>query len=661
VIRLPDERRPPLSPQLALRVAILGGIALTLFAIIFFRLWFLQVLSGDRYLAQARDNQERRVVLQAPRGTILDRDGNVLVDNRAATSIQAVPARLPEADRRRTAVFGRLARLLGVSTRRHRCRVGREVLRLSDLRCTVEQQHYLVPFGNVILEPDASRAQYNYLFEHQAVFPGVTAEPSYLRRYPYRGLAAQLFGTVGQITRPEIGKSHFAGVRQGTIVGQSGIEYAYDRYLRGQNGYERISVDALGNARRFLRKRPSRQGETLRLSLDRGLQREGEQALLAAQGLAHSNGNPGGGAAFVALDPRDGQLLAMGSSPTFDPNVFAKPISPRRYKRLFGPDANYPQVNRAIAGSYPTGSTMKMVTATAALQSGTITPETVQSDPGQVKIGNIIFQNAGGAANGALALRQAIQVSSDVFFYRLGAWMNSARPAGGPLQLWAHRFGLGRRTGVDLPGELAGNFPSPNWRASRNALELRCRKRHHGRACGISDLRPWSIGDNVNSAVGQGDVLASPLQMAVAYAALVNGGKVIRPHLGLQVEDAVGQVLQRIEPPPARRIPIDPAHRQAIMDGLRLAASAPGGTSADVFSGFSRPVYGKTGTAQRPNQADQSWYVCYAPDRAKPIVVAVTVEKGGFGAQAAAPAARLILSQWFGIKKKVVVGQSHTR
>ncbi len=660
MIQVPEERRPTLSPQLAVRVAVLGGVALALFVIVFFRLWFLQVLSGDRYLAQARNNQERRIVLQAPRGTILDRNGAVLVDNRAAMSIQAVPTRLPAAPARRAELFRRLARLLGASPRRRPCRVGTSTLRLSDLRCTVERQHYQVPFANVTLEPDASRAQYSYLLEHQTQFPGVAAQPSYLRRYPFHGLAAQLFGTVGQVNTAELKDRNFAGVGQGTVVGQSGAEYSYDRYLRGVNGYERISVDSQGNTQGFRGERKPVAGKTLRLSLDLGLQREGQKALDAAQGLAHQNGNPGGGAAFVAMDPRDGEILGMGSSPTFDPNVFAKPISQRRYDALFGQSANYPQVNRAIAGAYPTGSTMKMITATAALESGTITPATVQDDSGSVVIGRIRFQNAGGAANGPVDLRNALRVSSDVYFYQLGAWMNSARPAGGPLQQWARRYGLGQDTGIDIQGEQPGNFPSPAWRARRNEQELRCEKRHRGRPCGISDLRSWSIGDNVNAAVGQGDVLASPLQMADAYSALANGGKLVRPHVGLQVEDGLGKVIQPIDPPARRRLKIAAANRQAILDGLHLAASAPGGTSADVFKGFPKPVYGKTGTAQRPNQADQSWYVCYVPDPVRPIVVAVTVEKGGFGAQAAAPAARLILSQWFHLKKQLVAGSSKT-
>src|SRR4051794_17967720 len=206
-----------------------------MFAIIFFRLWFLQVLSGDRYLAKANDNQERRVTVPAPRGTILDRDGRVLVDNRSAMSIQAVPARMPVDPARRRALFARLTWLLKASPKPQRCRVGKQVVYVSELRCKVERGHYQVPFSNVTLEPDAGRDQYTYLYEHAQSFPGVTAEPSYLRRYPFHGRAAQLFGTVGQINAAQLKSKRFRGVPQGTVIGQSGIEYSYDRYLRGQD------------------------------------------------------------------------------------------------------------------------------------------------------------------------------------------------------------------------------------------------------------------------------------------------------------------------------------------------------------------------------------------------------------------------------------------
>jgi penicillin-binding protein 2 len=281
----------------------------------------------------------------------------------------------------------------------------------------------------------------------------------------------------------------------------------------------------------------------------------------------------------------------------------------------------------------------------AALQSGIITPDTVIDDPGSVTIGNIKFSNAGGAAHGAVALRQAIQVSSDVFFYKMGAQLNGV--SGDPLQRYARKLGIGRRTGIDIPGEFKGLLPTPQWR-DRLFKERK------------TD-RPWTVGDNVNLAVGQGDLQATPLQMATAYSTVVNGGRVPRPHVGYEVEDAAGRTLQEIDPGAARHVRISPGNRQAILDGLRMAAGSAGGTSADVFRGFPRPVYGKTGTAERPGQQDQSWYVCYVPDGKRSIVVAVTIERGGFGAEAAAPAARLILSQWFGVRKKLVRGASRTR
>jgi penicillin-binding protein 2 len=268
---------------------------------------------------------------------------------------------------------------------------------------------------------------------------------------------------------------------------------------------------------------------------------------------------------------------------------------------------------------------------------------------------------------GVLDLVNAIKVSSDDFFYNLGALTNAdpaAAPNGGALQHWARLYGIGRRTGIDLGGETSGNLPSARWRERIDRLELRCEHKRHVPSCGIADGRPWSIGDNINLAVGQGDVQVTPLQLAVAYAAIANGGIVVRPHIGFAVQSPDGTVLRRINPRPARRLNIDPSYLAAIRAGLRAAASQPGGTSADVFGSFPEEVYGKTGTAQRPaGQADQSWYACFVPDWATrtPIVVAVTVEQGGWGAQAAAPTARQILSEWFfGARGKFIAGASRT-
>jgi penicillin-binding protein 2 len=453
-------------------------------------------------------------------------------------------------------------------------------------------------------------------------------------------------------------------VRPGTIVGKEGIERAYDRYLRGVDGAQRITVDALGRPKGQRVDRDPVPGRALRTSLDLDLQRTGEAVLGRTIALG-----PGTAGAFVALDPRDGEVLAMGSAPSYDPTILSRPITQKRLDELFGPAAGSPRYNRAIGGLYPTGSAFKPITALAALSQGVITPSTPINDGGCVAIGAAAqqFCNAGKAVNGTLTLPRAIQVSSDVFFYTLGRDLNPL--PGQPLQRWAHRLGLGQRTGVDLPSEVSGLVPDRRWRARVGERERRCRRRRHIPltalvGCGISDMRPWTVGDNVNLAVGQGDLQASPLQMAVAYATLENGGRVVRPHLGVAVEDQNGRELQRIDSGTARRVRIDPIARAAILQGLHAAASQPGGTSADVFRGWNQsafPVYGKTGTAERPGHGDQSWYVCFVPQPSRPIVLAVTVEDGGFGAEAAAPIARVMLAQWFGQRKTFVAGRSRTR
>jgi penicillin-binding protein 2 len=368
---------------------------------------------------------------------------------------------------------------------------------------------------------------------------------------------------------------------------------------------------------------------------------------------AHSNLNPADAGAFVAMDPTDGEVLALGSYPSFDANLFAKPIDQKTYEQLNSQDEGAPLFNRAIGAAYPTGSTFKPVTALAALAAGIITPSTALFDGGVFEYGGREFKNAGDAVNGTLALPRALQVSSDVFFYQLGAAANERGPI---IQEWARKLGFGAPTGIDLPGEFGGLVPDRKWRDSEFAKYRKCARENKVSigstaalyACGGVE-RGWSGGDNVNLAVGQGDLQATPLQLATAYAALANGGKVVTPHLGMQIEDGAGRQLEEIRRPAQRRIDMDPAALAAIRTGLHDAASAPGGTSADVFRGFPYAVYGKTGTAERFPNADQSWYACWVDDPVKPIVVVVTVEEGGFGAEAAAPAARLILSKWFGV------------
>ncbi len=365
------------------------------------------------------------------------------------------------------------------------------------------------------------------------------------------------------------------------------------------------------------------------------------------------------------MNPDNGEIYAMGSNPSFDPNIFAKPVSASVYAQLNNPNSNDPLLNRAIQSAGPTGSTFKPITSVAALQSGAWNVADTFDDTGQFCIDGQCRHNAGGAVDGELDLVSALKVSSDDFFYNLGALTNAdplAHPSGGALQHWAREFGIGQPTGIDLGGELAGNLPTPRWRSQIDAEEAACEKQHHVPSCGIADGRPWSIGDNINLAVGQGDVQVTPLQLAVAYSAIANGGSVVRPHIGLDIEDA-GQILQRINPAPQRRLNVNPLYLETIRAGLRAAASQPGGTSADVMGNFPEQVYGKTGTAQYNGQNDYSWYSCFVPDSAtnKPIEVVVWVERGGFGATAAAPVAREILSQWFfGTPGKYIAGSSQT-
>lgn len=609
-----DERGPEMSNRLALRIAIFGGLALILFVVLFVRLWLLQVASGEDYLAEARSNRTREYRVRAPRGELLDRDGRVLVANRTSLALQLNPTKLPANAERRRRELAQLAALTHTTPPR--------------LRREIREQRKLSPGAPVTLRRDVGNYLVYYLQENQEHFPGVAVERVFVRRYPRGTLAAHTLGSVGEVSEEELREARLRGLEPGDQVGKDGVEYSYDRFLRGRPGLTRIQVDALGQPTPGGRlvSDPPVPGDNLRLTIDLDLQEAGDAAL-AGQGL------PG---AYVAMDVRSGEILAMGSNPSFDPAVFTRPLTQRQVDELFRDPVLSPLTNRAIAGAYPTGSTFKPITSVGALGSGAITTTEPIEDDGVFTLGGIDFENAGGAAYGTIAMQRALQVSSDVFYYTLGDRMYP----GTALQAWAHRLGIGRETGVDLPGELPGLLPSPAWRNRLYREEL-------------TD-RPWSAGDNVNLAVGQGDLQADPLQMAVAYATIAAGGEVPRPHVGLRIEDAAGRVLREMEFEPARQVRIDPGWRETILAGLHDAAQSPEGTSYAVFGGFPVPVAGKTGTAERPPYADQSWYVALAPYPDPEIVVAVTFEEGGFGAETAAPAALQILSQHFGKSAKPV-------
>jgi penicillin-binding protein 2 len=651
----PRDPRVPVSQGLALRVAILGGIAVVFFSVIFFRLWYLQILTGEQYVHQADVNRVRDLPIPAPRGDILDRSGQPIVASRTTNAVQITPSELPPAGPERTALYHRVGSLLGLSAGR--------------INALVERGRTAVRYAPVTIKTDAGPGVLTVLAERAAEFPGVSQEPVSIRSYPYGEMAAQILGHVDQVSEPELKTKAFRGVRAGTIVGQEGLEYYYDRYLRGRAGVQRVAVDASGNpvATKLAPELPIA-GHSLKVTLDQGLQKESEKALLQGIANAQAGGKPANAGAFVAMDPRNGQVLAMGSYPSFDPNKFAKPLTSAEYAALQGSgSAAGPLTDRAVDGTYPTGSTFKPITAMGALESGVITPSEGLGAGKCIYVSTQAFCNAGQAEFGAVALVQALKVSSDTYFFEVGERANSH---GGVIQGMARKLGIGHQTGIDLPSEFEGVVPDSAWRQRQNAAELACERRTHRHSCGIvAEVKPWTVGDNMHLAVGQGDLLTDPLQMAVAYSTLANAyrnggaGTVVTPHLGLEIDEGRGGLLQSLSFPPAHRVQLNPTDVGLVMEGLHEAASQPGGTSADVWTGWNQsadPVFGKTGTAQHLGKEDQSWYMCYIGDPTRPIVIAVTVEQGGFGAETAAPIARLMAAKWFGQPERFVAGSSHT-
>ena len=651
----PSDPRVPVSPQLALRVAVLGGLAMAMFAIIFFRLWYLQVLTGEQYVAQANANRVRDLPIAAPRGEILDREGQPIVTSRVTNAVQIVPSALPPAGRPRLALYRRLGDLLGMSGQR--------------IEAIVVRGRSAVPYAPVTIKTDAGTGVLTVLAERQSEYPGVVQQPVSIRSYPYGDMAAQALGYVGEVSTPELKLRAFHGVQSGTVVGQEGLEYYYDRYLRGKPGVQRVEVNAAGYpVPSNIAPTEPQAGQSLKVTLDLGLQQEAEKAMLEGIEHARAQGKPSVAGAFTAIDPRNGQILAIGSYPSFNPNKFAKPLTKGEYAALEGSStAGGPLTDRAVNGTYPTGSTFKPITAMGALEAGVITPSEGLGAGDCISVSTEQFCNAGMADYGAVGLVEALKVSSDTYFFEVGELAN---PHGNVIQDMAHELGIGEDTGIDLPSEFEGVVPDRAWRARQNALQLECEHEPHHPPCGyVSEVRPWSVGDNMHLAVGQGDLLTDPLQMAVAYSTLANAyrnggeGEVVTPHLGMEIDDSQGRLLQALPYPPKRHVRLNDSDLSLVMEGIHEAASEPGGTSADVWSGWNQaqdPVYGKTGTAQHEGLEDQSWYMCYIGSAQRPIVIAVTVEQGGFGAETAAPIARLIASKYYGVREQFVEGTSKT-
>lgn len=647
-----------ITPQLTLRVAIIGGIAVVAFLVLFLRLWSLQVLSGSQYLATAQDNQLRTVRVEAPRGPILDREGRTLVTNHPGTAIQLWPSDLPKAPAQRRDVLRRLAVVAEVPA--------------ADIEAAVKK-HEFDPLTPITVREGARDDQVAFLYENQARFPGIRIAQTYLRYYNSQSLAAQILGYVGAISAEQLTALRKDGYRAGDRVGQAGIERVYDKYLRGSTGTAELRVDSLGRPRGdFSLTAQPQAGMAVRLTIDIALQRAAEKALAFGINLAHKNKNwYADGGAVIALDPRDGAVLAMASSPTFKPSVYTRRSNTEEIAPLVDPKAaeaaNYPGINRVTAGLYPAGSIFKPITAIAAMQEGLVQPYSTLACTPDYTVNGQRFKNWDIYANDQMTMPAALAASCDTYFYRLGyRFYQLPKDRGQPLQAWARRFGIGDATGLDIGPEASGLLPTIEWRQRTYTKE--------SDPCCYEIDRLWKPGDSIQLAIGQKDLLVTPLQMARLYAALANGGKLVTPHLVTDVERTGGDrnapVVERNFPAaPPTEIGVDQGALDVVREGLYLATHIDYGTSSGIFGKFPVPIAGKTGTAEKAvtlrNDAgkvihsgllDQAWWCGWGPYdgsayRGKsPIVVCALVENGGHGGETAAPVALRVFEQWFGVK-----------
>ncbi|HEV3402644.1 MAG TPA: penicillin-binding protein 2 [Gaiellaceae bacterium] len=637
------------TPKIALRVAILGVVALGVFGVLFLRLWALQVLSGSQYLKTAENNQLRTVRLQAQRGVILDRNGQPLVTNVAGTAVQIWPADLPKKWPAQRAELRALAKVVGVPLAQILAGIKR---RAGD------------PVTPVTVKVAVHNDQVSFLSERASEFPGVEIVSTFLRHYPYGALAAQVLGYTGEISPGQLTQLFKVGYRAGDIIGQSGVEASYDAFLRGTPGIARLRVDSLGRPRSGLQPTTLAQpGHSLRLTIDLGLQHAAEAALRYGIQLAHANKEYyASGGAIVALDPRDGGILAMASSPTYQPSVYVGKIDPQKLKPLLDPaaaqQANYPALNRVIAGQYPPGSTFKPVTALAAMQAQILSPYTSIPCTGTYSSpqdrSHQVFHNWDPNVSAQMTLPTALAASCDTYFYELGnRFYNLPPDAGHPLQQWASRFGFGQDPRLDIGPAASGLLPTPEWRKATYT------KKTDPAQWQIDRL--WKPGDSIQLAIGQKDLLVTPLQMARFYALVANGGQLVTPHVMLDVEDpgangAASRVLRPYTQGIVQPSGVDPGALSVVKQGLYEATHSSVGTSTAIFGSFPVPIAGKTGTAEkvvllpgfpRGLLLSQSWWCGYGPADSPTIVVCALIENGGHGGTAAAPAALKVFEQYF--------------
>lgn len=624
-------RQGPREPRPGLRIKAMALVFVLAFSVLFLRLWYLQVLQNRIYDKQAVSQAVRLVEVQPVRGEVLARTGQVLVGNRTVEEVTL--SRI--AARGHPKVISRLAKVLHLSP--------------SLIKSHLNSPEFS-PYQPVPIVTNAPLPEVLYLREHQSRFPGVSVTLTSVVKYPFGSLAGQMLGYLAQITPSELKVLSKQGYVQGDLIGQSGVEAQFQSWLRGSPGKTRLEVNPLGQVVGKTAATRPKPGDDVVLALDPSLESFVQKTFAAEVLKLRASIDPGTGkhpkatsGAVVVMDPRNGHVLAMTSYPTYNPSVWIGGISQAAYNALTSPSAHEPLLNRAIQGLYTPGSTFKIATATAALQLGLITPSTVIDDKGTYTIPNCnpaggacTFHNAGYEALGPITIQTAISASDDIFFYNLGVdfWAQRAKYGETPIQHFAHLYGLGRGTGIDLPGALAGQIDSPKLRQEQHAENPKA-----------FPYPGWYAGDNLEMAFGQGETLITPIELADAYAAFAEDGVRYQPQVALGIVSPSGKLVKSFPPKVESRVPISQITHSVMLKGFEGAITNYLGTAYYTFHNkypyAELPIAGKTGTATITHHSEPtSLFVAFGPVGNPRYVVAAVVQRAGYGALGAAPIVR---------------------
>jgi penicillin-binding protein 2 len=612
-VNAPARARKPSWEPPNWRVAGFVAFVVLALGVLLVRLVQVQILGGARYRAAAMANQVRLIPVAAPRGIIYDRDGVVLVRSRPSFVVGLIPSQVADVDAELTTLSQALG--IDVDVLRYRLFHHHGVnYRSFDEVVTYE------PYGPVLLAEDLPVAKVARLSEVLSDLPGVDLEVQAIRDYPHGMLGSHLFGYVGQITESEYQRLRSAGYTPNDVIGKDGLEYAYDTYLRGIPGGQRVVVDATGSVVSTISAQAPVSGDTLITNIDWRLQQIAEEAL--SSGIASWGHGRKLSGAVVAENPRTGAILALVSYPNFNPNDFAADNSKRVLFDLT--DRTQPLFNRAIASATPTGSTFKMVTGSAALTEGVVKVDQVVYDTGGWNCGGFYARDIAAGGLGDTTFVPALAASSDGYFFRLSWWLGNDR-----LRKYALAFGLDAKSGIDVPGENEGNWPTNAWELRNFGVPM-----EPSEACFLG--------------IGQGAMQATPLQMVNIASAVINGGTLYRPQIAREILRPNGSIVRTFSPQVIRHVPVTAEALQAVREGMAKVTD-PGGTAYGLaIDGL--PFSGKTGTAETAGGSgpNTTWFIAWAPSDRPKLAMAVFVDRsGGYGAEVAAPIAREILVRYF--------------